>query len=527
MLGTSVAEAGDVDGDGIPDLIVGAPQMDTNGWTDNGVVFLYSGETGAEIRQLHGTGNGVLFGYSVANAGDVNGDGFADQIVGAPKASGNGFTEGGLVNVYSGKDGSQIYGYGGHSAYSKVGTCVAGSGDVNADGYADFLFGGHLEDANGLLDSGTVLVYSGKDGQIIHQLNGQNDWDWFGYSVAMAGDIDSDNYTDFMVAAINADPNSIQSAGTVYVYSGRHGTPIHKFDGAELSGWYGWSLCSIGDLDGDNVNELVIGSPWIESNGLSQAGLAQVFSGATGVEILRLQGQQESGHFGNSLSNAHDVDGDGMDDLLIGAKWESPAGELSGSAYIWSVAEGSLIKRIDGGNPQDQLGSAVAGVGDINEDGLAEVLIGAMGKDPGGQESAGVALVYSLDPFLHLSQSTLSSSQPDSVELNLDFPDSEAGFSYVILASLHGKGPSRRGGIDIPLTADRLFKQMYAGWSPPFLSNGQGVLDSLGKASATLEGHPAMAPAIGNNVFLAGVSFNPAAGKVGSTSIARQITITP
>ncbi|NQU49724.1 MAG: FG-GAP repeat protein [Planctomycetes bacterium] len=323
MLGTKVAGAGDVDGDGTPDLLVAAPQMDTSSWTDNGVVFVYSGSTGLEIWRLEGVGNGVLFGSSVANAGDVNADGFADMIVGAPKASGNGFTEGGTVTVYSGADGMVLYTYGGNSAHSKVGQSVASAGDVNADGYADFIYGGYLEDPNGSLDAGTALVYSGKDGQLIYQFNGENDWDWFGHNVSTAGDINSDSHADIMVAAINTNPNGIDSAGSVYVYSGASGALLHRFDGDDISGWYGWSLCDLGDLDTDGINDLAIGSPWVDSGGLAQSGLTQVFSGATGLEIQRWEGQEDAGHFGNSISNARDVDGDGVDDLLVGAKWEN------------------------------------------------------------------------------------------------------------------------------------------------------------------------------------------------------------
>lgn len=527
MLGTAVSGGGDVDGDGIPDLLVGAPQMDTNGWTDNGVVFVYSGSTGAEIWKLEGTGNGVLFGTSVANADDVNGDGFADIIVGAPKASGNGFTEGGLVTVFSGIDGSALFSFEGNSANSKVGSCVSGAGDVNADGYADFILGGHQEDPNGMTDAGTAWVYSGRNGQLIHQFHGKNDWDWFGFNVSSAGDIDGDNHDDVMIAAIGTDPNGLQSAGTVYVYSGASGALLQQFDGDDLAGWYGWSLCALGDIDADGVNDLAIGSPWIELGGLTQAGLAQVFSGATGDEIMRFEGQVETGLFGNCISNANDVDGDGVDDVIVGAKWENPAGDLSGSAYIWSGADGSLIKRIDGGNPQDQLGCSVSGVGDLNGDGLNEILVGAMGKDPGGQESAGAALAYSLDPFVHLSQSTLSASQADSVQISLDFPDSEAGFRYSILASMHGKGPTHRGGIEIPLTADGLFQQMSAGWMPPVITNGKGVLNSTGNADVILEGHPTMVPLIGSNLFLAAVSIDQSLAIGSATSIARQIVITP
>jgi hypothetical protein len=527
MLGTAVSEAGDIDGDGTPDFLVAAPQMDTNGLVDNGVVFAYSGSTGLEIWRLEGENNRVLLGSSLANAGDVNADGYADMIVGAPKASGNGFAEGGAVTVYSGADGMALYTYGGNSPYSKVGFSVAGAGDVNADGYDDFIFGGYQEDTGGSIDAGTALVYSGKDGQLIYQFNGEADWDWFGFNVSAAGDLNSDGHADIMVAAINTDPNGINSAGSVYVYSGVSGALIHRFDGEDISGWYGWSLCDLGDLDTDGINDIAIGSPWANLRGSNPTGLTQVFSGATGDEIHRWEGQVESGHFGNSISNAKDIDGDGIDDLLVGAKWESPSGDLSGSAYIWSGANGTLLKRIDGGKEQDQLGCSVAGVGDLNGDGLNEVLIGAMGKDPGGQESAGTALVFSLNPFLHPSDSTLPASPASSVQFNLDFPDSEAGANYMVLASRNGIGPSNYGQLTIPLTNDTLFVQMLNGWDPAILQDGRGALDFQGNATAILHGSQSLLPLIGSTLSIAAVTYDPATGIGGKSSIARFITVVP
>ena len=160
---------------------------------------VYSGIDGNVLYTFDGDDADDLFGVSVSGAGDVNGDGFADLVVGAPGDSNNG-TDSGSARVYSGIDGNVLYTFNGDDAGDQLGISVSGAGDVNGDGFADLIVGANRDNNNGSV-SGSARVYSGIDGNVLYTFDGDDAGDQLGISVSGAGDVNGDGFADLIVGA--------------------------------------------------------------------------------------------------------------------------------------------------------------------------------------------------------------------------------------------------------------------------------------------------------------------------------------
>ena len=192
LFGQSVNGAGDVNGDGFADLIVGAPR-DRNNGTDRGSAQVFSGSDGSVLFTFDGETIGDGFGSSVSSAGDVNGDGFAGLIVGAPFE--NNGSRSGSARVFSGSDGSVLFTFDGETIGGESGVSVSGAGDVSGDGFADLIVGAQFIDSNGAR-GGSARVFSGSDGSVLFDLDRDSIGD---VSVSGAGDINGDGVADLIV----------------------------------------------------------------------------------------------------------------------------------------------------------------------------------------------------------------------------------------------------------------------------------------------------------------------------------------
>jgi len=394
QFGWSVAGAGDVNGDGKADFIVGAPNASPGGLSSAGSAYIYSGATGLLLFRKKGAAAGDHFGYSVAGAGDVDGDGKADFIVGAYWADPGGRNNAGSAYLYSGADGSLLFqkdgAVGGFPIGDQLGNSVAGAGDVNGDGKADFIVGAYS--ARG--DKGSAYLYSGADGLLLFQKDGAA-LEVFGKSVAGAGDADGDGKTDFIVGAYWADPDGRLDAGSAYLYSGATGALLYQKNGAAAGNRLGKSVASAGDVNGDGRADFIIGAFWADPGGRNAAGSAYLYSGATGALLFQKDGTAAGDQLGISVAGAGEVDGDGRADFIVGAYLADPSGRFNaGSACLYSGATGALIFQKDGTAAGDQLGISVAGAGDVNGDGKADFIVGAPNADLGGIVDAGSAYVY-------------------------------------------------------------------------------------------------------------------------------------
>jgi hypothetical protein len=310
QFGRVVSGAGDVNGDGVNDVIVGAD--DDNNGRDSGSARVLSGSDGSVLYSFEGESRMDYFGFSVSGAGDVNGDGFDDVIVGAVGENNNS----GSARVYSGVDGSVLYKFDGDSPDDNFGNSVSDAGDVNGDGFADLIVGTIGDDNNGA-ESGGARVLSGFDGSVLYNFDGDSPWDRFGVSVSGAGDVNGDGFDDLIVGA-NGDSNKGQTSGSARVFSGVDGSILYTFNGDSIQSSLGGSVSGAGDVNGDGFDDLIVGAIGIRNNGF-QSGGVRMFSGVDGSIVHSFDGDSVFDAFGTSVSGVGDVNDDGIPDFIVGA----------------------------------------------------------------------------------------------------------------------------------------------------------------------------------------------------------------
>ena len=379
--GKSVSGAGDVNGDGFDDLIVGAIGDDNNGMS-SGSARVFSGVDGTVLYTFYGDSPSDRFGASVSGAGDVNGDGFSDVIVGAVGDDPNGVWSG-SARVFSGLDGSILHTFDGDSKNDYFGYSVSGAGDVNVDGYEDMIVGAPFDKK---LDKGSAWVFSGRDGSVLYTFYGAA-MDWFGISVSGAGDVNGDGLADLVVGALLGDHLGVNN-GLARVFSGKDGSVLYTIGGESDGDAFGNSVSGAGDVNGDGYPDLIIGAPADDNKGPS-AGSARVCSGLNGTEIYTFDGDYWSDEFGDSVSGAGDVNDDGYADLIVGTGWAR-------EARVFSGKDGSVLYTF-GGAAETFFGNSVSGAGDVNGDGFADLIVGARLDDNNGTDSGSARVISGCD----------------------------------------------------------------------------------------------------------------------------------
>lgn len=393
QLGISCAGAGDVNGDGFADVIVGARGNDTNG-IDAGLARVISGADNAVLYTLLGDSASQVFGSVVAGAGDVNADGFSDFVVGGFGDSTNG-TSAGMARVFSGIDGTTLYTFFGDSAFDVFGLYVTGGGDVDGDGFDDIMVGASGDDNNGT-DSGSVRVYSGADGSTIYSFDGDSAGDLLGYGLDIVGDVNNDGYDDMIIGAYLNDNNGADS-GNAKVYSGFDGSILYSFNGDSANDHFGRSVAAAGDVNNDGFADFVVGAYLDDDNG-SASGSLRVFSGFDGAILYTFYGDSSGDLFGWFVDGAGDVDGDGFDDIAATAPLDDDNGSNSGSARVFSGIDGSIIATVFGDSAGDNFGFQVSGAGDVNGDGRDDLIVGANADDNNGTTSGSARIFIALPP---------------------------------------------------------------------------------------------------------------------------------
>ncbi len=436
--GSSVAFAGDLNGDGYDDLAIGAPYFD-DGYDDRGELFLFYGSAAGTSTsfdaRIAGPSEGALLGEVVGPAGDVNNDGYDDLIASAPGDA--------YVAVYYGSETgvSGRWTATGVSVIDHFGGAAGTAGDVNGDGFDDVIVGAMNADSMAA-GSGAVYVWLGSStGLGSPGLPGNADWSatsaqggaHFGRSAGSAGDLNGDGYGDIVVGA-NAYDNPESDEGAIFVWYGSSsglgspGLPSNadwSAQGNQDNAFLGTSAGSAGDVNGDGYDDLIAGA-YRYSGGLANAGRAYVFYGSgTGLACgsgcpvnantaanWTADGVYEGAFLGAASATAGDVDGDGYDEVLIGAPYDDSGQENAGRAYLYRgsvTGLGTQASWSGGGGQQGELyGWSVAGAGDVNGDGCDELLVGAPLYDR-DQADEGSAYLYYGSPLALLTQAAWSS----------------------------------------------------------------------------------------------------------------------
>lgn len=357
------------------------------------------------------------FGYAVSASGDLDGDGRADLLIGAPAAA----HDAGRAYLYRGlADGRfelattfEALGPGGQLGFS-----VAHLGDINGDGRPDFAIGAPF--ASHAIDrSGQVLIYFGGrdlDATPDVVLQGARSHEDFGFCVAPIGDFNRDGYPDLAVGA-PVDDLAGRETGRVFVYFGGPGfddRPDLELSSVEANSQFGIALSGLGDFNGDGVDDLAVGANW--GTDKDNAGRVFVYYGGKGFDRtpdLILEGTSAGSYFGNTVRGLGDFNGDGFADLAVGADFARGFERAAGSISLFfggdkPSSRPALVLKGEHGN---DLFGRVGPVTDFNGDGAPDLVTSAIGAD-GGNSGSGVAYVYFGGRVLDAKPDVLIASHP-------------------------------------------------------------------------------------------------------------------
>ncbi|MBC8370787.1 MAG: FG-GAP repeat protein [Planctomycetes bacterium] len=460
------AIVGDINSDGFPDILIGAPHASTRYKYHCGTAVLISGATGKTIKVWFGANANALFGASVAGVDDVDRNGFRDIIIGAPGATVNNKRVG-AAHVFSGSwngdpnFGQHVYTFHGNHDDSGFGSRVAAGDDVNRDGFPDILVSAPgFDSITGRSYPGAVDVYSGLDGSSLVHLEGRLRAQHFGYSIAGVGDIDRDGYPDIAIGAPSFAANAIVRDGFVVVVSGLTHQVIRKYTSFESSDGFGASIAAVGDTNGDFWPDIFIGAP----DAMNGRGSATLFSGENDAILFRTLGDDTTSRMGTSLSAAGSLNRYGFVDLLA----------LSSSAT---------------------LGSQIARYAFVNGLGL-----------PHGD--------------------TVSASNPSVVRLTVNMPSEMAGQVYQVIGTTTGTSlwvtPK---GLQMPLTDSPFLRRTLSNSVANFFRNNVGTLDANGNAYPTID-FPAgrLSNLVGSSVHFCALVYDQMAN-IEATSVAAELKI--
>ncbi len=449
----------DFNGDGIHDIIVGA-HVNNDGAVDAGAVYIFFGASTLSGTKSLGEGQSAdvtflgkaasdILGRTASTAGDVNGDGFDDIIVGAPQNNdGPGANNAGAAYIFFGAStlsGTKTAGTDqnfqilGKAASDYLGFSVSGAGDVNGDGFDDVIVGANSNDDGPGIDAGAAYIFFGAsnlsgtkslgEGQSADvTILGKADSDKLGSVAASgAGDVNGDGFDDIIVGARYNDDGAA-NAGAAYIFFGASTlsgtkslgggqsadvTVLGKAASDQLS-FSGVS--GAGDINGDGFDDIIVGAYLNDDGPGIDAGAAYIFFGASTLsgtktagtdQNFQILGKADSDQLGLGVSGAGDVNDDGFDDIIVGARYndDGAGANKTGAAYIFfgastlsgtkSLGEGqSADVTILGKAALDSFGFGVSGVGDVNNDGLPDFIAGANLNDDGPGNNAGAAYIF-------------------------------------------------------------------------------------------------------------------------------------
>jgi hypothetical protein len=355
QLGFKVSWAGDLNGDGLGDLLVSAPGRQTEGYV------LALRNDGQLLWRLEASETSYAFGSAITPVGDWTGDGIMDFALGDSQDVRAGINAG-WVGVYSGADASLIW----ESTcdgeeLSRCGAALSGNCDVNGDGVGDLLIG-----ISAASDRGKIMVVSGADQSISHQIMGPGLLGSFGSAVSCLGDWNADGRDDLLVGA----PRIQNQSGEVFIYSGLTGELLQSIRGG-AGDQLGASVSFVGNVSGDGMESILLGAP----QDAQRPGYAQVVHATSGFSY-RFVGEDKGRNFGSAVGYLGDFNLDGYFDLLIG---DPSYDNALGRVYVYSGKTGELLVRYTGDADSwaNNFGFAVFSAGDLTGNEVPDLIVGS------------------------------------------------------------------------------------------------------------------------------------------------------
>ncbi len=430
-VGGAVVGLGDVNADGAGDYAVGMPGVSSN----RGRVRVYSGKTGATIWTVDGPSSGDLYGFALSTTGDVNGDGRRELLIGAPGAN----NTGGQFDLRSGLNGAILATVGSGAFSDDFGQSVAGVGDIDGDGDQDWLVG-----ALGNAGLGRVEVWSAAGGLIRTHTSGVAS-DSFGWSVGGGYDLNYDGRPDYVVGAPDWNNGTTSDVGRVHVYNGASGALLVTKTGDGQYDRFGFSVAmTLGTQSQSGLGNIVVGAPEIPNlfsgtgngNGYARVFGPAIIFGTSYQELATYTGAGLGDRFGLCVREAGDANDDGYADILVGAPQSTLLNANVGPGYFEirsGLTDGVLYRHV-AQSADEQLGWSVALVGDTNDDTRFDYVVGVPGSDVGCIDAGGYRVVKPpvAPEYAKLMITEVSTGNPDCVEIT-NFGTTNASLSTLTI----------------------------------------------------------------------------------------------
>ena len=400
--GASVSTAGDTNGDGYCDFVVGAPHDSTDDWHEGRVYLYFGSASGFQTAPVWSAESNVVnseLGSSVACGGDINGDGYGDVLAAAPNLTNGDNFEGRVMAFYggfaAGLAATPFWIADGEASPGLLGRGLCTAGDVNGDGYSDVIAGAPAYEEGSFFDEGRVAVWHGGPdalSYVVHPTEANQAVARYGTSVAL-GDFDADGYAEQVVGAPRWDTGGVTDVGRVWIYRGKPGAPqtvpTVSFSYQLRSDQFGFDVANAHDVNGDGYDDLIVGGPQTEHPSGDRLGAAHVFLGsASGITVASWTtwGASPFSQCGHSVSGAGDVNGDGYADVIVGSPTEDGGGVARGAVSVYLGGPAGLattpVWTWEGDVDEALFGWDVAAVGDVNRDGFGDIAIGAPSYAP-------------------------------------------------------------------------------------------------------------------------------------------------
>ncbi len=388
-LGFRFGEPLDVDGDGVADPSAGARFKLAPGSLQNGWAAVWSGATGAKIREWDGRLAKGLFGHWVLPLPDLDGDALADLVISAPSAEEGGRMRG-VLSASSPRSGAELWQRTAERD-EHLGWDLAPAGDQDGDGAID-LFAGSPS-----VEGGRVYLVSGRSGAILRSYAPPVPRYSFGWYVADTGDLDGDGRRDLLVGNRRGPHPPEDPVSLVYLLSSSSGAVLREWredDGARA---FGEVVAGLGDVDGDVRGDLAIASPRTSDDENSAPGDVEVYSGIDGRRVHRWTGRQDGERYGRMVASAGDIDGDGADDVAIGAPRHRVGEALhTGRVEIRSGRTGAMLAEWFGEHADDWFGWHLRRAPDPEGRGRPALLVGSLRHEVGAHAGTGALDLYLL-----------------------------------------------------------------------------------------------------------------------------------